>query len=233
MVCSFIPWWAQRINLVNEDDARLVFPSQVEQILDKLLGLSEPLWNKVGAGYREERGVVGFSGYRLGQEGFACGNAISSVMLSLGEQKWSKTNCSFLKVTDTLKICHFFCHINKPQHHRQEFEIDVPVPGGPKRRIPLHGLRLPVNRWGNLMGRMTASLSDSLARSKPATSDHLMLGFSMTMASCSFVIIFFFSGSSLLSESLSPSLSPALPVSFFEPPELLPVNMSKWWKLRK
>merc|ERR1719357_1492358 len=59
---------------------------------------------------------------------------------------------------------------------------DLPVPGGPKSKIPRHGFRLPVNKWGNFMGRMTASLRDSLAISSPATSLHLMLGFSMTMA---------------------------------------------------
>ena len=101
----------------------------------------------------------------------------------------------------------------------QKFEL--PVPGGPKSRIPLQGLRFPVKRCGNLMGRMTASLRASLARSKPATSDHLILGVSITIAPPSLACIFFFSGSSLLSESLSPSLL-SLPLSFLEPPELLP-----------
>lgn len=41
---------------------------------------------------------------------------------------------------------------------------------------------IPVKRWGNLIGRITASFSASLAPSKPATSLHLMLGFSMTIA---------------------------------------------------
>ena len=40
----------------------------------------------------------------------------------------------------------------------------------------------PVKRWGNLMGRMTASFSASLAHSRPATSFHRTFGFSMTMA---------------------------------------------------
>ena len=40
----------------------------------------------------------------------------------------------------------------------------------------------PVNRWGNLTGKMTASFRDSLAPSRPATSDHLMLGVSHRMA---------------------------------------------------
>jgi hypothetical protein len=34
-----------------------------------------------------------------------------------------------------------------------------PVPGGPYKRIPFHGFLLPVKISGNLMGRMTASLS--------------------------------------------------------------------------
>jgi len=41
---------------------------------------------------------------------------------------------------------------------------------------------IPVNRWGNLIGRMTASFSASLAPSKPATSSHLMFGFSIIIA---------------------------------------------------
>src|SRR5690242_2056225 len=48
--------------------------------------------------------------------------------------------------------------------------------------MPFHGCRLPVKRCGNLMGRMTASLSASLAPSRPATSSHRMLGFSVRMA---------------------------------------------------
>ena len=62
---------------------------------------------------------------------------------------------------------------------------DLPVPGGPYSRMPFHGLRLPTNSCGNLMGRMTASFSASLAPSSPATSSHFTLGFSVTMAPAS------------------------------------------------
>lgn len=41
---------------------------------------------------------------------------------------------------------------------------------------------LPVNRCGNLIGRMTASFSASFAPSRPATSSHLTSGFSITIA---------------------------------------------------
>ena len=63
---------------------------------------------------------------------------------------------------------------------------------------------VPVKRWGNLIGRMTASFNASLAAVKPATSLHLMFGFSTTMASLNLFCIFFFSGSS---SSESPSES--------------------------
>lgn len=43
----------------------------------------------------------------------------------------------------------------------------------PNNKIPFQGILLPVNNWGNLMGKMTASFKASLARSKPATSLHL------------------------------------------------------------
>lgn len=39
----------------------------------------------------------------------------------------------------------------------------LPVPGGPYNKIPFHGFRLPVNISGNLIGKMTASLSALLA----------------------------------------------------------------------
>ncbi|KAG5459278.1 MAG: hypothetical protein BJ554DRAFT_338 [Olpidium bornovanus] len=48
--------------------------------------------------------------------------------------------------------------------------------------MPFHGVRLPVKRWGNLTGRITASLSASLAPSSPATSSHLTLGFTESTA---------------------------------------------------
>lgn len=43
-------------------------------------------------------------------------------------------------------------------------------------------IHLPVKRCGNLIGRMTASFKASFAPSNPATSFHLMFGFSMIMA---------------------------------------------------
>uniref|UniRef100_A0A8W7PSZ2 Uncharacterized protein n=1 Tax=Anopheles coluzzii TaxID=1518534 RepID=A0A8W7PSZ2_ANOCL len=69
--------------------------------------------------------------------------------------------------------------------------------------IPFHGIRLPVNRCGNLIGSMTASLSAVLAPSSPATSDHLTCGFSTTIAPSSFACSFFFSGSSESESELS------------------------------
>lgn len=48
--------------------------------------------------------------------------------------------------------------------------------------MPRHGVRLPVKRWGNLIGRMTASLSASLADSSPATSSQRTLGVSDRIA---------------------------------------------------
>lgn len=59
---------------------------------------------------------------------------------------------------------------------------DLPVPGGPYNKIPCHGFRLPVNKCGNLIGKITASFKDSLAFSKPATSVHSTFGFSITIA---------------------------------------------------
>lgn len=76
----------------------------------------------------------------------------------------------------------------------------------PYNKIPLQATRLPVNRWGNLIGRMTASFRASFAPSKPATSAHFTFGFSTTMAPSSLPWSFFFSGSSP-SESLSLFLS--------------------------
>lgn len=57
-----------------------------------------------------------------------------------------------------------------------------PVPGGPYRRIPFQGFRIPTKISGNLEGRIMASFKAILAPSKPATSSHLTLGFSVTMA---------------------------------------------------
>merc|ERR1719357_330712 len=96
---------------------------------------------------------------------------------------------------------------------------DLPVPGGPNKRMPRHGFLFPVKRCGNLIGRITASFNASFAASRPATSLHLILGFSITIASLSFPCIFFFSGSSSSSESeplsfLLSLLAPSL-IGFF------------------
>lgn len=74
-------------------------------------------------------------------------------------------------------------------------KYDLPVPGGPYSKIPRHGVRFPVNRCGNLMGRMTASFNDSLAASRPATSSHRTFGLSATMALANPARSFFVSGS--------------------------------------
>ena len=58
-----------------------------------------------------------------------------------------------------------------------------PVPGGPYKRIPFQGLRLPVKISGNLIGKTTAYFNEFLAFSNPDTSYHLTLGFSNTIAS--------------------------------------------------
>ena len=59
---------------------------------------------------------------------------------------------------------------------------DLPVPGGPYSKNPLHAFLLPVKNCGNLTGMITASFSAALACSKPATSSHFTSGFSVTMA---------------------------------------------------
>jgi len=57
------------------------------------------------------------------------------------------------------------------------------------------------------MGRITASFRDSLAASNPATSDHLMLGFSVKMADVKAPLSFLVSASSSSSSSLPLFLS--------------------------
>lgn len=68
--------------------------------------------------------------------------------------------------------------------------------------MPFQGIRFPVKSCGKRIGKMTASLRASLARSRPATSLHFTFGFSMIMAPSNLLCNFFFSGS--LSVSLSP-----------------------------
>mmetsp|Transcript_47027 Transcript_47027/g.124591 ORF Transcript_47027/g.124591 Transcript_47027/m.124591 type:complete len:342 (-) Transcript_47027:41-1066(-) len=59
---------------------------------------------------------------------------------------------------------------------------DFPVPGGPYSRMPFHGFLFPSKSCGNLIGRMMDSFSIALACSRPATSSHFTLGFSLTIA---------------------------------------------------
>lgn len=62
---------------------------------------------------------------------------------------------------------------------------DLPVPGGPYRRIPVQGVRSSVKSCGNLIGKITASCRLALAVSNPQTSLHLTFGFSVTIAEAS------------------------------------------------
>ena len=57
----------------------------------------------------------------------------------------------------------------------------LPVPGGPYNNIPFHGLRDPVNIYGNFIGIITAYFNADLAFYNPATSFHVILGFYLTI----------------------------------------------------
>merc|ERR1712079_10039 len=59
---------------------------------------------------------------------------------------------------------------------------DLPVPGGPYKRIPLQGCRTSSKSCGNLIGRTTASFRPSFAYSSPETSSQLTFGLSLTIA---------------------------------------------------
>ncbi len=52
----------------------------------------------------------------------------------------------------------------------------------PYNKIPAHGFLAPTNISGNLIGIITASYNDFFAILSPATSSHLTLGFSVTIA---------------------------------------------------
>jgi len=58
-----------------------------------------------------------------------------------------------------------------------------PVPGGPYKRIPFQGFLEPVNIYGYLIGRVTASFNAVLAACRPAISSHLTFGFFETIVS--------------------------------------------------
>ena len=64
--------------------------------------------------------------------------------------------------------------------------IVLPVPGGPKRRMPLQGYNIPVNKFGYFKGSDTASLSNLLASYKPTISSNLMFGFYTRISLCKY-----------------------------------------------
>ena len=59
---------------------------------------------------------------------------------------------------------------------------DLPVPGGPYNKMPDQDFLYSSKKCGNLVGSITASCREDLASSNPATSDHLIFGFSVTIA---------------------------------------------------
>lgn len=59
----------------------------------------------------------------------------------------------------------------------------LPVPGGPYKSIPFQGYLMPMKISGNFIGKIIVSFNYRLATSNPATSSHLILGFSLTIAS--------------------------------------------------
>lgn len=102
------------------------------------------------------------------------------------------------------------------QHNHQH----APVPGGPYIRMPFQGCLFPTKNSGWMVGRITAPISSSFATAKPATSSHLMFGFSVTMAWASWLF-------NLLSSSLPPP--PSAFAGFFtstnQQPALLPTRL--------
>ena len=93
---------------------------------------------------------------------------------------------------------------------------DLPVPGGPYKRIPLQGWRTSSKSCGNLIGRTTASFNPSLAPSRPETSSQLTLGLSETIADASAPYIF---SSSLFSSPPPPPVPAAGFYACAVPPE--------------
>lgn len=81
-----------------------------------------------------------------------------------------------------------------------------PVPGGPYSKIPFQGYLTLSKSYGNLIGIITASFNLALAASKPATSSHFTLGFSVTIA-CDKASEYFLSSSFSPSPSLIPDYS--------------------------
>ena len=46
----------------------------------------------------------------------------------------------------------------------------LPVPGGPNKRTPLQGYKMPVNKWGYFKGKETAYFRSLLASYRPTIS---------------------------------------------------------------
>ncbi len=61
----------KNILLTDENDARLVFSGELEQISDEFLGFTEPLRDKISARDREKGRVIGLGRHGFGQVGFS------------------------------------------------------------------------------------------------------------------------------------------------------------------
>lgn len=66
IVLRIRPRTAERVHLVNEDDGRFAGPSQLKEVLDESLALSQPLGDEIGGGDGEEGGL-GFGRHCLGE----------------------------------------------------------------------------------------------------------------------------------------------------------------------
>lgn len=149
----------------GQEAAWLSPPPHLSGDLHLLLTFSQPFGDQVRGGDGEEGWIVRLCGNSFGQIGLSCtwwskkqdpppGNSLSC-------ERW-------VSIKEPPATRHHYWPTQFKGRHRIEF-------GNRKNTVP-------VKRWGNLIGRMTASFSASLAPSRPATSLHLMFGFSITMA---------------------------------------------------
>mmetsp|Transcript_5634 Transcript_5634/g.11914 ORF Transcript_5634/g.11914 Transcript_5634/m.11914 type:complete len:319 (+) Transcript_5634:421-1377(+) len=128
--------------------------------------------------------------------------SISSMKMIAGV--FSRAISNKLRTRRSLSPCHLETRSDEDTEKNVDWasvatalaRYDLPVPGGPYNRMPFHGRRLPVKSCGKRAGKMTASLRASFAPSKPATSSHFTLGFSVKMEPARAPFIFLLSPSS-------------------------------------
>mmetsp|Transcript_17662 Transcript_17662/g.31328 ORF Transcript_17662/g.31328 Transcript_17662/m.31328 type:complete len:217 (-) Transcript_17662:651-1301(-) len=156
----------------SSSKGRLVAPSTSTRLADSQVTPNPSIWT-MNSVFRRRELSVSWS------ERLVKRLSISSTKMIAGCSSWAMRNRALTNFSpspthlDVRVLALMLKKVAPPPCAHARARKVLPVPGGPKRRIPRLGARSPVNKSGRCSGSMTDSYRACLASSSPTMSSQL------------------------------------------------------------